>query len=208
MVGGGKRVYNKQLYNRALLLIAIIIFVITWLLRGLAFNASVVVSTAVTSTGVALLVDQIVLRKILWKIKPELFNKWMTNIPYLGGCWEGKLLSTYIDSKTKKAMAPIDAKIEIYHEIDNISIRMETKNSYSNSYISGVVIDEGKQKFLCYLYVNDADKDRDINPKHDGAVKLRIKHDGELKLEGHYWTGRCTVGKMEFKRISKKNSPV
>lgn len=45
-------------------------------------------------------------------------------------------------------------------------------------------------------------------PKHDGAVKLRIKHDGEVKLEGHYWTGRLTSGKMEFIRVSKNNSLV
>ncbi|MDM5338472.1 hypothetical protein QUF84_14745 [Fictibacillus enclensis] len=63
-------------------------------------------------------------------------------------------------------------------------------------------------KYLYFIYNNDADKNRDINPNHEGAAKLRIKHDGELKLEGHYWTGRLTTGKMEFKRITKKNSHV
>ncbi|NLP50249.1 hypothetical protein [Bacillus sp. RO1] len=199
--------YNKQLYNRILLFIAIGVFLIVWLIRGGQFNPSIV-GNIFTAIGITLFIDQIIFKLIIWKLRPDMFYKWLTNCPYLGGQWEGTLLSNYVFPDTGEKGEPIEAKIEIVHDFDGISIRMETNKSYSNSYISGIIENEGKQKFLCYLYTNDADKDRDINPKHDGAVKLRIKHDGDLLLEGHYFTGRETTGKMEFRRTSKKNSHV
>lgn len=197
--------YNKQLYFRTLLLITVGVFVTIWVFKGRNFDLSII-GVAFSAAGATLLIDQILFKKIIWKFAPDLFYKWLTNIPYLGGCWEGYLYSSYVFPDTGRVGDPIPAKLEITHDFDSIHIRMETDKSYSSSYVSDITIDEGKQKFLCYLYVNDADKDRDINPKHDGAVKLRIKHDGELSLEGHYWTGRLTTGKMEFIRITKKNS--
>ncbi|OIK14564.1 hypothetical protein BIV60_11395 [Bacillus sp. MUM 116] len=197
--------YNKQLYFRTLLLIALGVFVIIWAFKGRNFDFSII-GVAFSAAGATMLIDQILFKLIIWKLAPDFFYKWLTNIPYLGGCWEGHLHSSYVYPETGQQGDPIPAKMEITHDFDSIHIKMETDKSYSSSYVSDISIDEGKQKFLCYLYGNDADKDRDINPKHDGAVKLRIKHDGELRLEGHYWTGRKTTGKMEFKRITKKNS--
>lgn len=197
--------FDKQLYSRTLLIISLAIFVLIWYLKGRAFDFSII-GVAFSAAGATLIIDKLIFKKIIWKLFPDLFYRWLTNIPYLGGCWEGHLYSSYIYPETGKVGEPIPARIEITHDFDSIHIKMETDKSYSSSYVSDISIDEGKQKYLCYLYGNDADKDRDINPKHDGAVKLRIKHDGELKLVGHYWTGRLTTGKMEFKRISKKNS--
>ncbi|AQU79564.1 hypothetical protein [Planococcus faecalis] len=197
--------YDKQLYSRTLLLMALAIFVIIWVLKGRVFDISII-ATALSAAGATLLIDKLIFKQVIWKIAPNLFYKWLTTIPFLGGKWEGHLYSSYIYPDTGMPGEPIPAKMEIFHEFESIHIRLETNKSYSSSYVSDISIDEGKQKYLCYLYGNDADKDREINPKHDGAVKLRIKHDGEIKLEGHYWTGRSTTGKMEFKRTSNKNS--
>lgn len=199
--------YNKQLYSRFWLILGIVIFVIVWFLRGGRFDGSVLAS-AFSAAGVTLLIDKVVFKMFVWKRYPDLFYRWLTTTPYLGGCWEGKIYSNYISPETDDKVEPIEAKLEIIHDFESLHIKMETDQSYSSSFVSGIVIDEGKQKFLCYLYSNDADKDREINPKHDGAVKLRIKHDGDVKLEGHYWTGRLTSGKMEFIRVSKNNSLV
>lgn len=57
-------------------------------------------------------------------------------------------------------------RIEIIHDFESLHIKMETDQSYSSSFVSGIVIDEGKQKFLCYLYSNDSDKDREIIGKN------------------------------------------
>jgi hypothetical protein len=206
-VEGGFRVYNQQLYNRILLFIAIAVFLIVWLIRGGNIDPSII-ANIFTATGITLFIDKIIFKQFIWKLRPDLFYKWLTNCPYIGGQWEGILHSNYIYPATGEKGEPIPAKIEIIHDFDGISLRMETVQSYSNSYISGIIENEGKQKFLCYLYTNDADTDRVNNPKHDGAVKLRIKHDGDLLLEGHYFTGRETTGKMEFRRTTKKNSHV
>ncbi len=202
---GLKPLYNQKLYNQLLLGIAIIIFFIMWLVRGGHIDASVF-TVMLSATGLTLAVDKLLFKMLIWKRYPDLFYRWLSNIPYLGGCWEGFIYSSYVFPDTGEVGPPIMAKLEITHEFDSIHIKMETNKSYSTSYLSGTFIDEGKQKYLCYLYGNDADQDRHINPKHDGSTKLRIKHDGELKLEGHYWTGRATTGKMEFVRVSKKNS--
>lgn len=151
----------------------------------------------------------LILKTIVWKISPDFFYKLrITNTPFLGGEWEGALESDYIFPESGESVPPISANLKIQHKFDSIHIRMETDKSHSSSYISGITEDEGKQKYLCYLYVNDADKDRDINPKHDGATRLRIKYDGNISLEGHYWTGRNTTGSMKFKRKTRKNSLV
>lgn len=197
--------YDKKLYSQALLLVALIIFVIIWALKGRVFDISIV-STALSAAGATLFIDKIIFKQLIWKLAPHIFYKRLTTIPFLGGKWEGYLHSNYIYPETGLPGDPIPAKMEIFHEFDSLHIRLETQKSYSSSYVSDVLIDEGKQKYLCYLYSNDADSDREINPKHDGAVKLRIKDDGEIKLEGHYWTGRSTTGKMEFQRTSNKNS--
>lgn len=197
--------YNKQLYSRFWLIVGIITFVIIWILRGGQFDGNII-TAAFSAAGITLLIDTVVFKLFIWKKYPDLFYRWLTNAPYLGGCWEGTIYSNFVMPGTDEKVEPIRAKLEITHDFESLHIKMETDKSYSSSYVSGIVIDEGKQKYLCYLYGNDADKDRDINPKHDGAVKLRIKHDGEIRLEGHYWTGRSSTGRMEFVRISKKNS--
>ncbi|PGK52185.1 hypothetical protein CN918_30805 [Priestia megaterium] len=199
--------YNEQLYMKVLMIISVILAFVIWLLKGGSFDASII-GVVFTASGITLFIDKIVFKMFIWKKYPNLFYRWLSSIPYLGGCWEGEIQSNYIFPETGEIGDPITAKMEITHEFDKLHIKMETNKSYSSSYVSGIIIDEGKQKYLCYLYGNDADKDRDINPKHDGAVKLRIKHDGELKLEGHYWTGRSTTGRMEFKRVTTKNSHV
>ena len=199
--------YNKKLYLRIWFTISILIFLALWLIRGGNIDMHIF-STAFTAAGITFFIDRIIFKAFIWKRKPDLFYKWLTNVPFLGGRWEGEILSNYINPNTNMEVEPFFAKLEIIHDFDRLSIKMETNKSYSGSYVSGVIINEGSQTFLCYMYSNDADKDREINPKHDGAAKLRIKHDGEIVLEGHYWTGRSTTGKMLFKRKTITNSLV
>lgn len=197
--------YNQKLYSRFWLIVGGLISFIIWFSRGHYIDESILTSI-ISAAGLTLLIDTVLFKLIIWKRFPDLFYRWLTNIPYLGGCWEGTIYSNYIMPETGEKAEPIRAILEITHEFDSLHIKMETGKSYSSSYLSDIVIDGGKQKYLYYFYGNETDKDRDINPKHDGAVKLRIKHDGEIKLEGHYWTGRSTTGRMEFVRKSKKNS--
>lgn len=198
--------YNQKLYYRYLIILGIFIFVVIFYLKGGQLKFSIL-GIAASAAGITLLVDMFVLKTVIWKLCPNLFYKLnVTSTPFLGGVWEGTLESDYSLPDSGNSLPPIPARIEIRHNFDSIHIRMETDKSYSSSYVAGIIEDEGKQKYLCYIYGNNADKDRDINPKHDGSTRLRIKHDGDIKLEGHYWTGRKTTGSMNFKRKTRKNS--
>jgi hypothetical protein len=195
--------YNEKIYYRYLIILGICVFGIIFYLRGGQFEISIL-GTVFSAAGITLLLDMVIFKTLIWKLCPDFFYKLsITNIPFLGGEWEGTLESDYIFPDTGESIPPISSSLYIKHKFDRIHIIMETDKSHSSSYISGITEDEGKQKFLCYLYGNDADKDRHINPKHDGATRLRIKHDGEILLEGHYWTGRKTTGSMKFRRIIK-----
>lgn len=193
------------MYWRFWLLLVVGIFFLLWAFKGFNFDSSIIV-TALSAGGITLFIEKIVFKLLIWKCCPDIFYPWLSNIPYIGGQWEGEIQSDFIFPDTGKIGEPIPAKIEIRHDFDKICVTLETGSSYSSSYVSDVWIDESKRKYLCYTYYNDADENRDTNPNHDGSAKLRVIDNGELKLVGHYFTGRKTTGKMTFKRISKKNS--
>lgn len=200
--------YDEKLYHKCLILLGIIVFIIIFYARGGQLGFSIF-GTAFSSAGITLLLDILLFKTIIWKLYPKLFYKvGITKIPFLGGEWEGVIESDYVFPDTENKVEPISTKLEIRHKFDKINIRIETDKSHSSSDVAGIKTDGSDQKYLCYLYSNQADKNRDINPNHDGATRLRIKHDGELILEGNYWTGRNTTGSMKFRRKTRKNSPI
>ncbi|MVO99857.1 hypothetical protein [Paenibacillus lutrae] len=201
--------YNSNVYWRIWITLGIMIFITIVLFKGPPFNFFLVAS-AISAAGTSLLLEALLFKQFVWRKFPHLFYPWLCTVPYIGGKWEGVLQSDFIDKETGLKVAPIPTTMEIRHEFDRIKVTLETAKSYSSSYTSDIWIDEGGRKYLCYTYYNDADENRDTNPNHDGTAKLRITigSDGVPLLEGHYFTGRCTTGKMKFNRIDKKNSKV
>lgn len=178
------------------------------LVRGFKFNFALIGSA--TSAGAISLALEVIFKKFIWIKCPHLFYPWLCSIPYIGGKWEGTLQSDYRDPKTGKKVEPINAKMQVAHEFDRLTVTLDTNKTHSSSYISDVWHNSGR-KYLCYTYFTDADNNRETNPNHDGTAKLRIIRDditGELLLEGHYFTGRKTTGKMTFKRSNKKTNLV
>jgi hypothetical protein len=201
--------YNSSVYWRIWIILGILIFVGIALFKGPPYNFFLVAS-AVSAAGISLLFEALLFKKFVWKKFPHLFHPWLCTIPYLGGKWEGVIQSDYLDKDSGEKVPPIPTVMEIRHEFDKIKVTLETDKSYSSSYTSDIWIDEGGRKYLCYTYYNDADENRDSNPNHDGTAKLRISisPEGNPLLDGHYFTGRRTTGKMNFKRIDKNNSTV
>jgi|GEM_PF-5976635 len=201
--------FNTTLYWRIWITIGIIIFFITLLIKGFSFNVGLVL-TAISTGGATLLIEALVFRKLIWRKKPDLFYPWLCSVPHLGGIWEGEILSDYVYPKSQQKGEAIPAKLEIKHDFDCLKVIMETRQSFSSSYVSDIWTDEANRKYLCYTYYNDADQNRDNNPNHDGTAKLRVNRDenGDLSLEGHYFTGRKTTGKITFRRISNKNQQI
>ncbi|UDK97044.1 hypothetical protein EYB33_12345 [Lysinibacillus sphaericus] len=201
--------FNTTLYWRIWITIGIIIFFMTLLIKGFSLNIGLIIS-AISAGGATLLIEALVFKKFIWKKKPDIFYPWLCSIPHLGGTWEGELISDYVYPETGQKGEPIPAKLEIKHDFDSLKVKLETGQSFSSSYVSDIWTDEAERKYLCYTYYNDADYNRDNNPNHDGTAKLRVNKDskGNLILEGHYFTGRKTTGKMCFKRVSKDHSCV
>ncbi|MDX6154466.1 hypothetical protein [Marinococcus sp. PL1-022] len=203
--------YNKTLHARIFYFIVGLVFIAIWFMRGFEGSISIIFISIFSAGGITITLDHIVLRKIIWKKWPNLL-KFLVPIPYLGGEWKGILKSSYVDPETQEKAGMIEARIKITHDFDSIHVFHETNQSYSSSYMSGIV-EQGpnsseSEKFLYYLFANNADKNRDKNPPHEGTVKLRIKteENGDLKLMGHYWTNRKTIGEICFYRETTKSS--
>jgi len=184
-------------------------FSLTLLIKGGSFDFGLIMS-AISTGGATLLIETLLFKKFIWKQKPDLFYPWLCSIPYMGGIWEGSLLSDYIYPETQQKGDRISAKLEIIHEFDRIKVTLETNQSSSNSYVSDIWTDAADRKYLCYTYYNSADQGRDSNPNHEGTAKLRISKDNSenLILKGHYFTGRGTTGKMKFERINHNNTQI
>lgn len=198
-------IYNEKIYYRVLIIIGILIFLVMFYLRGGTLDSSVL-GAIFSAAGITLLVDLLIFKIVIWKAVPDWFYKLkIVNAPFLGGEWEGTFESDYISPKTNQKVKPFTATVHITHNFDSIRVRMTSKKSYSTSYTAEITKDAAEQKYLNYLYSNDADKNRDFNPKHDGAARLRILIKEEIELEGHYWTGRKTLGSMTLIRKSRKN---
>lgn len=197
--------FNTRVYWRIWITLGILIFIILGAIKGFELSIGLI-TVAVSSAGISLLIEALLFKQLIWGKFPHIFYPWLCSIPYIGGVWEGEMQSDYIFPDTGEIGEAIPAKLEIKHDFDKITVILETKKSYSSSYVSDIWIDEAGRKYLCYTYSNDADENRDTNPNHDGTAKLRINKDesSNLVLEGHYFTGRKTIGKMVFKRISKK----
>lgn len=201
--------FNTKLYWKIWIIIGIVIFFVTLLIKGFSFDLGLIMS-AISAGGATLLIETLLFKKFIWKKKPDLFYPWLCSVPHIGGIWEGLLLSDYIYPETQQKGDPIPARLEIKHEFDCLKVTLETNQSSSNSYVSDIWTDGAGRKYLCYTYYNSADQDRDSNPNHEGTAKLRISKDDfeNLILEGHYFTGRGTTGKMTFKRINHNNTQI
>lgn len=196
------------MYWRIWIFLGVLVFVVMVLVKGSPMDLYLII-TASSAAGISLLIEGLLFKQIIWKKRPNFFYPWLCTVPYIGGKWEGFMFSDYVDPVTNKTFDPIPTTMEIRHEFDKITVTLETAKSYSSSYTSNIWIDEAGRRYLCYTYYNDADENRDTNPNHDGTAKLRIRlEENHLSLEGHYFTGRKTTGRMTFKRVNIKNSKV
>lgn len=202
------QIYNSNLYYRLLIIIGILVFLLLFYLKGGAINLSLF-ATIFSAAGITLLIDLILLKLLMWRYVPNWFYICkITKIPFLGGEWEGVYESDFIHPDTNDKVLPDKVKIKIIHNFDNISVILLTDKSHSTSYIAGVTIDHSGQKYLNYMYSSVADKNREINPRHDGATRLRISIENDIKLEGHYWTDRKTLGALRFVRKNTRNPKI
>ncbi|TCI50343.1 hypothetical protein EVJ30_12900 [Exiguobacterium sp. SH5S13] len=199
--------YNRNLYYKIWFIIGGAISFILVLLKGISINFKDLVpllGILFTASGITLVFEQLVFKRILWIKKPHWFYSWLCPIPYLGGEWTGELISSYTNPETEKEIAPIKAKLKIIHKFDCIEVRMDTENIHSVSVVSDILVVNDETKYLYYTYRAEPDYDRGQNRIHEGTVKLRIEFDKNKKtiLNGTYFTNRETIGKMRFQKTT------
>jgi len=144
-----------------------------------------------------------VFTKWLWRLR--LFQGWLVPFPDLQGTWDGELKSTWKDA-TGRTIPAIPATLVIRQTFSSVNCALFTQES--ESYSAAAQINRDDESGTLYLNYNYSNRPkatiRDRSAIHDGAARLRVIETPNRKLEGEYWTGRCTVGEMSFSFRTRK----
>jgi hypothetical protein len=137
--------------------------------------------------------------KWLWRWR--MFRGWLVRIPDLEGTWDGQFQSTWKNPTTNEGIPSRRMILVIRQTISSVSCTVFTKESESYSRAAQVVVeDESGSVTISYNYTNRSNPTLRVGSAiHDGAAHLRFISKPERKLQGEYWTGRCTTGHMDLK---------
>lgn len=132
-----------------------------------------------------------------WYFENHLW-KYMGNFipqPYIGGKWEGKIISSYKKTET-------NLKVKIEQTWSKIDITLESEYAYSNTIMAMFLIDKSANVNLVYNFYNEAkNNDLDLN-SHYGMGRLIIEENNNL-MRGEYFTDdkRQTYGTIKLKKL-------
>jgi hypothetical protein len=126
---------------------------------------------------------------------------WLVVVPDLTGSWSGEIVPVLRDADGRVTKAdPIPSTLKIRQTLGAVSCRVETGEMASRSYAGDFICDEASgERSLVYCYGTDPILSRrEQNPRHDGAVVLAIRENGQM-LVGRYWTDRLTRGELTYR---------
>ena len=140
--------------------------------------------------------------KWLWRWR--IFRGWLVPFPDLQGTWQGELQTTWKDPETGKVPGPIAMILVIQQSFSSMKCTMYTHES--ESYSTAAQIDESTGVVrLTFNYTNRPKATlHHRSTMHDGAANLRVVTGPDARLEGSYWTSRCTSGDIHLKYRSKE----
>jgi hypothetical protein len=138
-------------------------------------------------------VTSFVFTKWLWRLK--VFSGWLVPFPDLQGTWKGELQSTWKDANGQR-IPSIPVTLVIRQSFSSVSCTVFTEESESYSSAAQITRDEESGAIrLDYNYANRPKATiRERSAIHDGAARLRVVTVPSFRLEGEYWTSRCTAG--------------
>ena len=138
-------------------------------------------------------VTSFVFTKWLWRLK--VFSGWLVPFPDLQGTWKGELQSTWKDANGQR-IPSIPVTLVIRQSFSSVSCTVFTEESESYSAAAQITRDEENGAIrLDYNYANRPKATiRERSAIHDGAARLRVVTVPSFRLEGEYWTSRCTAG--------------
>jgi hypothetical protein len=138
----------------------------------------------------------------VWKRFPVIARKLF---PDLNGTWVGELVSTWTNSTTGEAIAPIPVTIWIRQGIFSTSIKQRTGESTSYSTRCLLEADHEAGRFgFWYSYDNNPRAQyRQRSARHEGVAWLELDIDTDPeRLAGCYYTDRKTSGDFAVRRVS------
>ncbi|MFR6064845.1 MAG: hypothetical protein ACLUH5_02220 [Eubacterium sp.] len=164
-------------------------------------TAENIVDACFFSVGPAIIGIKI-FNKYIWKLSfvKKLFS---IKVPYIGGRWEGTLLSTYTQHKKDHEIV-----IEFEQTLNKINMWYYDENAITHSVISDAIIDDdgGPVKILC-IYDNNPIVNSDSGlQRHIGVMELFILSN-ENKIKGTYFNNpvqKNTYGEIDVKFVSRK----
>ncbi len=137
----------------------------------------------------------------LWRL--PLFSGWFVDRPDLQGTWRGTLRSNWVHPDTGERVGERPIYLVVRQTFSSLSVRLMTGESSSDSLAASLVkLPSGVDVLYC-IYESIPDLwVRDRSPIHFGGMRLQV-HDGDTRLDGHYWTDRNSVGDLEVARVSR-----
>lgn len=187
----------KNIKREALLWVQLGGFVLIWILLLYLTGTSLTINwealkklpDAVTVYVCAVFV----FTKWLWRLR--IFKGWLVPFPDLQGTWKGTIQSTWKDPSGQE-IPPIQVILVVRQTFSTVSCTMFTAESESFSTAAQIGRDETDETvWLNYNYTNRPKATiRGRSAIHEGAARLRVVTSPLFKLEGEYWTGRCTTG--------------
>lgn len=122
----------------------------------------------------------------------------LVKTPYLGGKWNGHLVSSYHNHEKSQ---PVDVTIQ--QTWTRVCIEFDTgpEGSHSHSDLAGILIEHAGGPVLSYNYLNEPRSSTKTMHMHRGTAILNIRHNF---LEGQYFSGRdrMNYGSIRLNRMS------
>jgi SMODS-associating 2TM, beta-strand rich effector domain len=198
----------RSIKTEAFLWVEIVVFLAVWVIilvaTGTDLKINIEAVKKLPDAMTAFIIVRFVFTKWLWRLR--IFNGWLVPFPDLQGTWEGTVSSTWKNPTTGIGIEPIAIVIVIRQTFSSIHCTLFSKESDSFSTVAQITVEEdSKAIYVNYNYANHPRATlRERSQIHDGAAKLRVIGEPERRLEGEFWTSRCTAGDIRVRFSSKK----
>lgn len=185
----GQKILRTFIFINTALLIGIAYFInpstaTFGLLKYLSFTISLI--------DLAVLFISEYLWRLIWLKIPFLAE---TYFPDLNGIWEGRIIFQK-DEQEKFLLA----KARIRQNLWKLTIDMCSETSKSHTLLVHPIIESGNHR-IYYIFHNISKNP--AYPEYTGSSTLTVKLQADpIELDGHYYTMRGTVGRIELKRTS------
>lgn len=190
----------SRLFTQCIVFVVAGVYLVSFLIQGLPTES---LFAPIGAAGAAASLAVLLFDHYLWRA-PKL-GRWVSKRPDLRGTWRGVLSTQWVDPRTGQRKPP---DTEVYFVIRQtfwqISGDLLTMESRSCSAIAAIEREGSHYKFVAqYRNVPRVSK-RPPSTVHHGSFTLDIAGEPVDRLEGFYWTDRCTMGELEFDRRSPK----